>query len=192
MQNTFLALIIHLFFTASLFAQTGKEDIKKTFTEYFKTVEQKENSKTLGFIYPKLFDFFPKDELLKAMDEMKNDTTVHISFADAVVIDVSNSITLADIEYALIKYSFKMTMLFAPSEDKDDSALNFVAGIMKDQYGEKNVKYNSKKGSIEILINAEMIAIKDPAQKGWKFLENKPETRTLLEQMLPEEVMGKW
>ena len=183
--------------SVTAFGQIDKDEIKKSFDKYFQTVEQKDNAKTLDYIYPKLFENFPKDRMLEAMDRMKADTSIVITMDNASVKSISETLELDGIKYALIKYTFIMTMTFVTTGDEaertgeDVNSVDFTYEILKEKYGDKNVVYDRNNSKIHINVANEMYAINDSAYKDWKFLEKKDSMKLILEKLLPKKVLKK-
>jgi hypothetical protein len=182
--------------TVKAFGQTDKDEIKRTFKEYFQTVAQKDNAKTLGYIYPTLFDLFPKDKMLQAMDRMKADTSTRITMEKDSVISISETLELDGIKYALLKYSFKMTMTILATADESDTEgeedtnpSDFTYEMLKEKYGEKNVIYDRVHNKLYVNASNEMYSIFNPTYKGWKFLEKKESMKPTLEKLLPKKVL---
>lgn len=184
--------------TLTVLGQTDNDDIKKTFKDYFHTVEQKDNAKTLDYIYPKLFDHFPKDNMLQAMDKMKADTTTIITTSNDSVTHISEILEIDAIKYALIKYSFKLSMTIKTAKDTTgidgEEAINsadYTYEMLKEIYGDKHVKYDRENSKLDILATNELYAINDPIYQGWKFLEKKENMKPMLEKLLPKTVLRK-
>jgi hypothetical protein len=180
------------------FGQMDKDEIKKTFENYFRTVQQKDNAQTLEYIYPKLFEHFPKDRMLEAMDRMKADTTTIIALGNPSVTGISEPLELDGIKYARIRYSFKMTMTIVTTgeetestEDEDFNPADFTYEMLKEIHGDKNVVYDRENSKIDINVTNEMYAINDPTYTGWKFLEKKDSMKPVLEKLLPKKVLKK-
>jgi len=198
MTKTLLTFLLTSMLTITSFGQTDKDEIKKTFEEYFKTVEQKDNAKTLDYIYPKLFDHFPKDRMFQAMDRMTADTTTIITMDNAIVISISENLEIDGIKYALIKYSFKMTMTIKETNDEtetdgedDFNPTDFTYEMLKEKYRDKNVSYDRENNRLDINVSNELYAINDPTYKDWKFLEKKDRMKPMLEKLLPKKVLKK-
>jgi hypothetical protein len=198
MKAIFIFLLTSLI-TNTSFGQMNKDEIKLTFEKYFESVEQKENEKTLEYIYPKLFEIYPKNKMLEAMNEMKADTTTAITISNDSIIHISETFELEGIKYALIKYSFKMTMKFSETKNETESSENedfnkaeLSYELLKEVYGEKNTIYNKENSTIYINVSNEMFAIKNPSYNDWKFLENKENMKPILEKLLPKKVLKKW
>lgn len=197
MKTTILLLLTLFTFTTS--AQTDNADIQKTFEAYLKAVQESNYPKVIDYLYPKLFDIAPKEAMLQAMKEMSIDTTVSTKIHSPIIKKISKPFALDKVKYALIKYSFKMTMVFKNNHSdaniQNDGRLDvadFTYKILRGQYGEENVIFDREKSTIEISTNSEMYVINDPAYSGWKFLEKKEEMQPILEQILPKKVLKKF
>jgi hypothetical protein len=138
--------------------------------------------------------------MLQAMDKMKADTSTIVTMDNGSVTSISEAIDVGGVKYALVKYSFEMTMTFVASEneseDDEDDANDADAGevayeMLKEKYGEKNVTYDSENRKVEVNVTNELYAIHDPAYKDWKFLEKKENMKPLLEKLLPKQVLKK-
>lgn len=185
--------------TGTTFGQTDKDEIKKAFEVYFQTVEQKNNAKTLDYLYPKLFEHFPKNKMLQAMNRMKSDTTMITTVQNPSVANISETMDVDGIKYALIKYTFQMTMTLIVTQEESDSdepeeeenPAEFAYEMLKEKYGEENVVYDRDNNKLDTNVTNEMYAIHDPAYAGWKFLEKKDSMKPILEKLLPKSVLKK-
>lgn len=197
MTKTIFTFLLTSLFAISVLAQTPKEEIKNTFEVYFKTVQEKDNAKTLEYIYPRLFDHFPKDRMLMAMDQMKADTSILITMGNGTVKNISEILEAEGKKYVLIKYAFRMTMVIKKgsdeSEDEDDES-NPAAEtyeMLKETYGDDNVEYDPENNKLDINVTNQMYAIADPKYTGWKFLEKKENMQPILDKLLPKTVLKK-
>ncbi len=199
------------------FGQNDKEEIQKTFEQYFETVEQKDNAKTLEYIYPKLFESYPKERMLEAMDRMKAETSTIIEVTNGQISSISETFIVDGVKYALIKYSFHLRMSVLNTEEKtgpdaehdqiefDDtdeesqvdqepeaSPGDLMYEMLKGKYGAMNVAYDQENSRFSIKASNEMYSIYDPVYKSWKFLEKKESMKPLLSKLLPKRVLTKF
>jgi hypothetical protein len=184
--------------TIAAFGQTDKDEIKRIFDDYFQTVEQRDNAKTLNYIYPELFYHFPKERMLEAMDKMKADKTTAVTMDDLSVASISETLEIDGVKYAVIKYSFRMTMIIMKVDEnsnndreEDLNSTDFTYEMLKEKYGEKNVNYDREHNTLDVNVTNEMYAINAPAYKEWKFLEKKESMKPMLEKLLPKKVLKK-
>jgi len=193
MKVILIIYFLGCFYSPSLFGQSEKESVKVKFQEYFKSVELKDNKKTLDFVYPKLFKFFTKEEILRTMDNFNADTSVSVITKDGKVIQMAENMEIKGITYTVLKYSFTLVMNFKPKRDKnnveDKNYSDYVHEVMKEHYGINNVVYHREKNQVIVNGIDEVYAIKDPAFDDWKFLENKQNIASALEKLLPKKVL---
>jgi hypothetical protein len=198
MKRKLLTCLLASMLTIAAFGQTDKDEIKRIFDDYFQTVEQRDNAKTLNYIYPELFYHFPKERMLEAMDKMKADTTTAVTMDDLSVASISETLEIDGVKYAVIKYSFRMTMIIMKVDEnsnndreEDLDSTDFTYEMLKEKYGEKNVNYDREHNTLDVNVTNEMYAINAPAYKEWKFLEKKESMKPMLEKLLPKKVLKK-
>ena len=193
-QKLFLLILTALWITTA-FAQTDRDEIRKNVEVFFKATQQSDYEKLLDYIYPKVFETYPKEELLKNMKKMQTDSTFSFSIENSKIENISDLMEVDGIKYALITYSYKMYLTIAmdknDTEEEKELFNKMMLGMYKNMYGEDNVQYDKKSGRFIIISTHEMFAIKDPKYKGWKFLEKIPEEESL-KRFIPEEVLEKF
>ena len=181
-------------FSLSIFAQSNKQEIEKTFLDYFQTIEHQDYAQSLNFIYPKLFEHFPKELMQQAMEKMSADSSLQITMTHAKIGNVSEVLETDGVQYALLPYEFRMTMTFLGEneiQEGEDSMdpVQMTYEILQTQYGEENVDYHPAQRQIVIRVDNELYAIKDPEIGNWKFLEKKTNMMSVLEQLIPKKVI---
>lgn len=201
MTTPTLTFLFVTLFIIGAYGQSDKDEVKSTFHDYFNTVMQQENEKTLGYIYPKLFDIIPKEKMLDIMNKTKADTSTRVALAEPAITSISETTKIEETAYVVIQYTFKMTMTFpkAPEPDEEEEVdsepeensdpIDFTFEMLKEKYGEKNVKIDRENSTLEAKASNEMFGIHDPAYSGWKFLEKKDSMKPILEKLLPKKVL---
>jgi len=200
MIKSLFSFLLFCTFTVTAFCQSDKEEIKKTLDGYFLAVSQKDNAKTLDYIYPKLFEKFPKDKMLEALDKRETDTAIIVTFEKGTITSISETMELDGIKYAYIKYSFKITMTIKADTtdsgadgENDLNSADFTYELLKEQFGEQQVQYDREKSIINVNMTENfMYAISNPVYEGWKFLEKKPNLMPILGELLPKKVLKKF
>lgn len=202
-RSQLLFLSFFLFIGLSLSAQPGQVDLRNSFNEYFKTVQEMDAEKTMEYMYPPLFEIFPKDMLIAAFNQIKEDPTTVISFGESTISHISPSVTDKKVKYHLIDYSYDMSMVMKMEEEEEsadslateneiDFDMNqFMLEMLEAQFGKGNVEYTPEENKYVIFTEGEMYAIKDPEYDGWKFLEKKKEMMDTMEKILPKKVLKK-
>ena len=193
MTKSLLTLLFSIALSTIAFAQAEIDDLKNSFEEYFQAITQKENSKALDFMHPKLFETIPREMILRGMESMQADTAVVTVIDSATINKVSETLELDGVKYALVNYSVKMHMTFVSHQSDSvnfaSEAARFTNEVLTEQYGRKNVIYDQTKGTLDIKATNEMYVIKDPIYDGWKFLEKKDHMKSILEMILPKKVL---
>ena len=179
----------------SSFGQNDKIEIRKTFEEYSHAFKQKNYEKVVNFLYPKIFEYIPKDLMLKGLKNMESDPGTITTMDSFSVTNISEIFQWNGIKYALINYRFKMTIVENPekSESKEDEfdVMDAMYKMLILMYGKENVVFDKENNKFEINGAGKMYAIYDPAYKGWKFIEKKDKSKSMLLMILPEEVLEK-
>ncbi len=175
--------------------QTDQDLVRTTFVSYFKTIEEKNNSQTIEYIYPKLFEMYPKDKMLESMNKAQKDTTTIVSFNNLQIKSISKVLEIESGKYCLINYSSKMAYQYIVPQNATEDQLSsidikamFAYQMFKERYGDKNVKLDEKNKVINVNIASAAYAIKE-MDKEWKFLEKKENQQEMLRKLLPEKVV---
>jgi hypothetical protein len=191
--------IFSLFILVSInsYSQADTAAIQKAVTQYFATLQNKDNNKMLDLLYPKIFKLAPRKQLLKIMDELYAEREFKIGFKDLKVKTISKTTTFNNVKYALISYNYEMlfdvTQTPTDSSAKDDSTIVDNTAIylssFKAQYGNELVQQDPITKTIIINLDKKMYAINDPLYKGWKFLEKKEGDEATLKKMIPAKII---
>src|SRR6478752_6808948 len=104
MTTSTLTFLLATVLIIGAYGQSEKDEIKNTFHDYFNTVMQQENEKTLVYIYPKLFDIIPKEKMLDIMNKTKADTSMRVVLAEPFITRISETTKIEATEYAVIQY----------------------------------------------------------------------------------------
>ncbi len=191
-----------LFFSSQVYSQidttslnSEQQEIHQAFTDFFSAVEQKDNEKLLAMTYPGLFEIVPREQLLEALDGMYTDKRIFILIHDSVIEEVSESMEVDGAKYAIIAYSFQMTMTFNELEDEEENeegfdVLEMTYDMLSISYGKENMTLNEEEHSLHIKhLEKRAFAIQEANSDSWTFLENKTNTAPFLEKLLPEAVL---
>ena len=168
-----------------------KEQLIAAFNEYFQAIREKDNERTIECIYPGMFDHFSKTMMLNALNKAKADTSTTIEVDDAEITHVSEMMEIEEINYALLKYTFKMLVIPHIKGKETDGITpdRLIYEGLADRYGMKNVKFITERQGFEITTHNELYAIKDPGAE-WKFLEKKERLSTLVAKIIPTEALN--
>ncbi len=173
-------------------AQSQKEIITKEAQTYYEYMTNQNFDGVLDYMYPKVFEMAPREQMKMGMQQMFNSPDMKIEFLNNDVTDVSDEKVVDGVTYAAVYYNSKMRMTFVselekPDEDKK-TFINFMKSTMATQFGEENVESDAETMSLVINMDATMFAIKDPKFEGWKFLGNDDAMQMMVNSIIPESV----
>jgi len=190
-----LLFSIPLFFMSSAFGQDLLE-LKKSFNNYIKMIEDKRLTETVNHIYPKLFDIIPKKTLIKSLEMAESDTTKKLQFHTTKIDKYSKFEIIENITYCFIQYSYKIDTEVDISEDEEsleymskEEQIELDLSIWKDKFGKKNVTYNEDNSSIKINACGKVIGIYNTKYGSWKYLDAKKKFKGVYENFLPKKIL---
>ncbi|MEO1626831.1 MAG: hypothetical protein AAFV25_16885, partial [Bacteroidota bacterium] len=133
--------------------QGAKQEITKDFTTFFKATGDQDVETVANYMYPRLFEFVPRELLISSMKQMMSDTTIKIQFLNTSINEISDITTIDKTDYAIVSYSFTllMTMLGEDAEADEDSDFNpivFTADALAAKHGKDNVTYDLEKSQV--------------------------------------------
>lgn len=188
-------LLFTCFLSIISLGQSTNDEIRDTFEEYFQTMVDEDYGSTMEYIYPKLFEHFPKDQLQAVFEQMAADTSMRVGFEQPGIQRISDKMEMEGISYVMVNYSYKMSITFLDAEDDTEgeelNSEEITVNVFRQMYGEDSVSYNSEKHYVLIGVAKNLYAINNPDYKGWKFLEKAENMMPLLEQMIPAKVIKK-
>ncbi len=196
-MKNFLFASLAFLFLGNLSAQSDTEEIRRVFDEYAVHVINKDNTKLVEYLHPGLFDLAPKEFFIKMMDEAYGDSTININFSEMIVDGISEPVVMEGNKYALIDHNFDIKMQMLPADDSPEAkeenagAAALSLPMFHQVYGEENVKFDEETVTFTIHSASETIAVNDEKSNGWKFLENKEDTKPLIANILPAAVLEK-
>jgi hypothetical protein len=187
MKQKFTLVLLAISLSINVFAQTDKKEITNTFNAYKTTLDNLQLEKSMDFIYPKLYEFIPKEQIIAAFKKTFSDTNLKIKFNNIKLKSISEIISFNKVKYALISYSYSMSFTFS-----EDYSIEEFYTIYQQKYGKNNVQKNDKTRTINIKMDKMFYAINDPKYGDfWRFLEKNESQMKLLEMLIPKEIIEK-
>ena len=181
----------------SVFGQ-DLDGLKKSFNSYIKLIENKKLTKTVNYIYPKLFDIIPKKTLLKSLKLAQSDTTRRLHFYNSKVDKYSKFKIIDNTIYCFIEYSYKLDTEIQIEEDEESleymsrkEQIKLDLSIWKEKFGKRNVKYNKNDLSIKINAHGRVLAIFNLEFNSWKYLDAKKQFKKTYKKILPKKILKK-
>lgn len=190
-----ISTLIFLSFSLSISLANDKEELESTLLDYFNHIKNQEYLQSLDYVYPKLFENIPKEEMLVSLEQMNADSNLQVKMYNPEIQQINEIIEIDGVKYALIDYSFSMSMFFLNPKDQNleeaNNPMMFSYQMFVARHGEENVTLNEEQHSIDMNLIQKMFGIKDPNYQGWKFLQNEPGMKFFYETVLPQEIIDK-
>ncbi|WP_255050479.1 hypothetical protein [Lacihabitans sp. CS3-21] len=184
-----LTFAFFFFFSISVFAQP---DLRKTLSEYLKVVETKNSERVMDYMYPKFFELYPRDLMVKTLDESMNDPNLEILLMDSKILEISPLKTADTVTYAKVGYSFVMTLKYVETDENPapgEEVITMTTNIFKQMYGDENVSFDSGNKKFKVYAKKEMLALKTAGLTDWKVLGIEEKINPLLKKILPNEII---
>ncbi|GGD16162.1 hypothetical protein GCM10011368_17690 [Hyunsoonleella pacifica] len=184
----FLTTLVLLFlFTTSIFSQSHKVEIEKEAQAYYDLMTNMNIDGFLDYMYPKVFDMVPKEQMKTGMEQMFNSPEMKIEFISNEVKSVSDQKEVDGVNYAMVYYNSKMRMTFLTikdnSEEERKAYLDMMKTSMANQFGAENVTVDV--ATTSVVVN------NDPQYDGWKFLGNEKNMAAMVNSIIPEAVRSR-
>jgi hypothetical protein len=182
--------------TSNLVSQTAQKYIEKDFLTYINHLIDREFTESVEYLYPELFDFVPKEQMIVTMEETFNNPEINISLNKPNIINVGEVRLIDSVYFCKLKYSHKMYMTFLDKNDstsKEDKKLRdemTLAGLQS-TFGEQNVTLISdgETNMFDILSIKDSYAKSYDGLKEWKFIDIEKDNLMLLNILLPPQLV---
>lgn len=184
MKNIFICLLAIVSLTAKAQDKASLEKNANLMMQY--TIKENYTS-LMDLTYPKLFDLFPKEQMIKALPSMLKGDGYTISLLDTPPNFVYGDIKKIDGgSYVLVKHDVKMKMVF--TEPMGDEELDAMMPVFKKSMGTEDITFNKPENAFYIKKRAQMIGAADKLTGNkWTFLNN--DNPELLKKLLSENII---
>lgn len=195
MKKSFV-FVVAVVLSLTSFAQGQKTELKGVLEGYMALLNEGDLVKTVDFMFPKFFEYVPKDALKKQMDGAFESEEVSITIKDPKIVDIEEPKKIGEAFYSLISYTMIMDIQLkgekeeVDEEDEDSfDADEFTYQIYANMYGEDNVEWDKEARKFVCKANSVMFGIKDPAYGNtWTFMEQKAGLKAALPDLFSDEV----
>lgn len=190
------ALILLLLFVAcntTLFAQDYKENIKKSFSTYYKYLIAGEFDKSLDYTPPALFKIVPRPDLASAIEAMMSTPEMDTKLTSFEITNIFDRKKIEGAYYVKMINKGGMTLKIKSSSEETvqetDTKLNSINEAFIKLFGAENVSLDLATNSFSITAVKTCWAISVDGLTDWRFLTIEEGQRPLLEKILPKEIV---
>lgn len=185
-----LTIILALLINTSIFA-TLNPDLEIVFNDYIEATNKKDVESQIAHLYPKQFQFYPKENVVKAFEMMK--LVENLQFGNQKLISISEIYEKKNIKYALITFSLELLLDLSEFKNAEgnNKPLNNMLNKLKESHGKDNVVFNSELFRAEIQTINKLYAVFDHEFNKWQFIANGKGEQTILDNIIPKDIMFK-
>ncbi len=187
MKKAISILFLLMAFGSISWSQSDKDLITKRIGEYFNATENKDWETVINLIYPKLFQYIPKENMAQVFADLESEG-MGMEMKDFAVADISNTIEADSEKFALIHYNVSMTIRFTSQEYREASVQASLKDSFEKSYGLGNVSHHPEDFSFDIQAARSMFAVATVGSADWFFMENDPSQEALTGMLIPESV----
>ena len=154
--------------------------------------QQMNLEKIMDYTYPKLFTIATRKQMLEALKSSFESEEFSTTLDSVKMVKIFPSFTMNGESYAKIKHTMIMRMKFkGPADTSETGDRVFMAGLMEQQFGEGNVRYDSIGDAIVINVLADLLAIKSKEDSLWYFVNFNEDDAYVLNLLFSKEVLDK-
>lgn len=168
---------------------SNSKTIEQIIEEYGRSIIEKDYKNTVEFIYPRLFDFFPKKTIESSLKAAYSNKEIDVQISNYKLDKIDFKINIDEIEYLIIKISFNQVIKYLVNNEETQEEAIFHSEMLKENYGELNVIFNEEINQISANSTSTQLAIKENG--NWTFLDLKPNLTKLYSKFLPDSINDK-
>jgi hypothetical protein len=170
----------------------GQRDtsLQRRLGEYFVANKQLDFEKLMNYIYPKLFEIVPREQMIELFKSIFGNPQMTVSMDSMSVTGISESFNFKGAEYKKVDYYVGMSLQFKDSTVlKDQDKLADIQERVKTSMSAENIKYVAENNSLAIDLKKIMFAVKDNPRTQWMFVGYEPQERDMMKTLVPQEVL---
>lgn len=176
------------FTKAQSFSLSEEADIDLRVNSFLNTIEQRDYTKLLDFIYPPIFDHTSKESMFQFFSLLQQ-AGIELKFNELKVKDKTSIERLDGIHYGLIAYSFEMEVPLI--NDNLKAFAPMLLPQLQENFGKENVIYNQSEGFIRINSENYLLGVDNPAYDEWLFILYDKSFASDIKKIIPESVNNK-
>lgn len=152
---------------AQSFSASEEAAIDLRVNRFLNTIEQRDYTKLLDFIYPPIFEHTSKESMFQFFNLLEQ-AGIALKFNNLEVKEKTSMEKVDGIHYGLIAYAFEMEV---PLDNDDLKAFApMLLPQLKQNFGKENVLYNQSEGFIRINSDNYLLGVDNPAYEEWLFI----------------------
>ncbi len=184
--------IVLVFIGYLLQAQDFQKNLKADFAGFIQATSDKDFEEILNYFPKSFFNHVPRETMLEVMEQTLNNPAVSMEYNPAKITEISKKISNEGKSYAKFKYSQTYYMSLAQGENEKSSAFNKrmskAEPLIRKSLLNGVVEYDKEKRIFVVSETKEVYAISESENTEWKFLTIDPQSLSVINAIIPEEV----
>ena len=185
-------LLTLLFVLCVLFSEaqkTADPELNQRLQDYMTFNKQKDFSKVMDYIHPKLFAIAPREAILASFEQAFNSDEMEFSFDSMAVTSVSPVYKYQNAFYRKVTYHMSLVITLNDSTDlKDKELATIMAQSFKSAFPGKKIAIDAARNAVKVAGTELMFAIKDKDAAQWMFLGYEKKNPQLVQHLYPKQV----
>lgn len=184
-----LLFVLSIFFSVNVFSQSSDAALNKRLSEYMSLSKDMNIKELMEYMYPRLFELAPKEQLKEALEKAYNSTEIEIKLDSLTLGKVEPVSKFSKGSFTKFSYTVKMRMKLLSAEMEKNT--DMILQSFKTSFGEKNVSYDEATKFFWVYQAKSGIAIKDNYSKNiWTMLGLEKDQS--LNKIVPAEIKKKY
>lgn len=160
---------------------------------FFRLTHLKDLDRVLDFTYPKLFSIVPRDQMMEVMKSTFDNEEMTMALDSLQVLKYYPMLVTEEGSFMQMDYSMVLRMQFKEAaEDSMDNPekMEQIVSLLSLKYGQGNVRYDTDRKQIVILVKSPLLAIKDRYSPQWTFINFKKDEE-ITPMLLSKDILDK-
>ena len=171
-------------------SETRKAAISEKLDMFFAATQEKDWDKVLDLTYPKLFNLYPREQMLGVFQNMEAEGMT-IEMGNMEIKNIYGAEDFEGETFSAVDYAMQMKMILS-GESFNDQALDFMKTSFETTYGEDQVTLDRENKTFTLQAEKTLFAIADDGTDNWHFIEKNDEQMMILEQIIDAQVLAKF
>lgn len=171
-------------------SETRKAAISEKLDMFFAATQEKDWDKVLDLTYPKLFNLYPREQMLGVFQNMEAEGMT-IEMGNMEIKNIYGAEDFEGETFSAVDYAMQMKMILS-GESFNDQALDFMKTSFETTYGEDQVTLDRENKTFTLQAEKTLFAIADAGTDNWHFIEKNDEQMMILEQIIDAQVLAKF
>ena len=178
------------------FSQSREKAIREGFTKWNEAMIAQNFEKSTDYVADEMFTLLSKEQFVGMMQMMFKNPKLEIVLTMPEILSISDATKVNDKFYFIINTKSMQKLRFFDDDGtyaklEDSVIAQQTYTTWKNQLGEENVSYDEETAFFTLKVTQKVLSLSPDGKTSWKYLGVDENTKMMLKQIIPEEVMSK-